>query len=210
MLGLASYLQVVAFVGNFGIFFCYLHSFAMVEHSKSAILVYVFLLFLETAQGFYGSLIVNSGYRGTSVLEAFSFSASPPHIILPRVRMNQSFAVHLMRSSYNTVDDLDFVPMDQFQKDFFLFRQNCWEDYLKNHRGLFQGDLADPVYFDFISYAQYAVIAEKMRTAKKSFIERTGSTGEANIVRRDRRFQDDKILAQAHSSIVGQSLLRFG
>ena len=35
-----------------------------------------------------------------------------------------------MRSCYDAVDDLNFVPMDQFQIDFFLLRQNEWEKYL--------------------------------------------------------------------------------
>lgn len=183
----------------------------MTDHFKWTSFVTFCSLLLTIAYGFQASVIFNDcHYKGSLALNAFSpLSQSPPHITLPRVRMNQSFAVQLMRSSYNTVDDLDFVPMDQFQKDFFLFRQNRWEDYLKNHRGLFQGDLADPVYFDFISFAQYAVIAEKIRTAKQSFIERTGATGDATIVRRSRQFQDDKSLAQTHSAIVGQSLLRF-
>jgi hypothetical protein len=52
--------------------------------------------------------------------------------------------------SYSVVDDLDFVPMDEFQKDFFLFRQDEWEDYKGYHPTVMQGDLADPLYFDFI------------------------------------------------------------
>ena len=36
----------------------------------------------------------------------------------------------LMRSCYDAVDQLNFVPMDQFQKDFFLLRQTEWEKYL--------------------------------------------------------------------------------
>jgi hypothetical protein len=63
----------------------------------------------------------------------------PDHIGIPRKRMELTFSVQLMRLSYAVVDDLDFVPMDEFQKDFFLFRQDEWE-----------GDLADPLYFDFI------------------------------------------------------------
>ena len=46
----------------------------------------------------------------------------PKHVGIPRKRMDQQFAIQLMRNSYNIVDDLDFVAMDEFQKDFFLFR----------------------------------------------------------------------------------------
>lgn len=74
----------------------------------------------------------------------------PDHIGIPRKRMELTFSVQLMRLSYSVVDDLDFVPMDEFQKDFFLFRQDEWEDYRGYHPTVMQGDLADPLYFDFI------------------------------------------------------------
>jgi hypothetical protein len=44
----------------------------------------------------------------------------PKPIQLLRSPLNQDFAVLLMRSSYNALDQLDCVPMDQFQRDFFL------------------------------------------------------------------------------------------
>ena len=74
----------------------------------------------------------------------------PDHIGIPRKRMELTFSVQLMRLSYAVVDDLDFVPMDEFQRDFFLFRQDEWEDYRGYHPTVMQGDLADPLYFDFI------------------------------------------------------------
>lgn len=74
----------------------------------------------------------------------------PDHVGVPRKRMELTFSVQLMRLSYAVVDDLDFVPMDEFQKDFFLFRQDEWEDYKGYHPTVMQGDLADPLYFDFI------------------------------------------------------------
>ena len=40
-----------------------------------------------------------------------------------RNKLSLDFAVLLMRSSYNALDELDCVPMDQFQRDFFLVRQ---------------------------------------------------------------------------------------
>ena len=87
----------------------------------------------------------------------------PQHIGVPRKEMFLPFAVQLMRQSYNTVDDLDFVPMDEFQRTFFLFRQNEYENYRGYHPNVMQGMLADPIYFDFISYAQYAVISDKIK-----------------------------------------------
>jgi hypothetical protein len=37
-----------------------------------------------------------------------------------------------------------------------------------------QGDLADPRYFDFISFAQYATISNSMENGKLLFVERVG------------------------------------
>mmetsp|Transcript_14517 Transcript_14517/g.27310 ORF Transcript_14517/g.27310 Transcript_14517/m.27310 type:complete len:269 (+) Transcript_14517:288-1094(+) len=47
------------------------------------------------------------------------FRRIPPAKLL-RPMLNLDFAVLLMRSSYNAVDELNFVPMDQFQRDFLL------------------------------------------------------------------------------------------
>lgn len=85
--------------------------------------------------------------------------------------MDLSFAVLLMRSSYNSVDELDCVPMNEFQKQFFLFRQTEWEDYHNKHPNVLQADLADPSYFDFISFAQYATISAQLRQPRQSFVE---------------------------------------
>ena len=76
----------------------------------------------------------------------------PNHIGIPRNRIAQTFAVQMMRTSYNTADELDFIAMDTFQKVFFLYRQSEWEDYKSKHPRVMQGDLSDPVYFDFISF----------------------------------------------------------
>lgn len=40
-----------------------------------------------------------------------------------RLKIDKELAVLLMRSSYEIADELDFVPMNDFQKDFFTFRQ---------------------------------------------------------------------------------------
>lgn len=96
----------------------------------------------------------------------------PRAVGLPRRRMELPFAVLLMRSSYSIADDLDFVPMDEFQRSFFLYRQSEWEIYKDQHPRVMQGDLADPSYFDFISFAQYVVLADKMKNGKLDFIEK--------------------------------------
>ena len=67
-----------------------------------------------------------------------------------------------MRSSYAVTDELDFMPMDEFQKEQFNFRQQEWDSY-RTQLNVKQGDLTDPAYFDFISFVQYASIAEGMR-----------------------------------------------
>ena len=78
----------------------------------------------------------------------------------------------MYRSSYNTADELDFVAMDEFQKDFFLFRQSEWEDYKRYHETVMQGDLEDPLYFDFISFCQYVTISNKMKQGLFQFVEK--------------------------------------
>ena len=70
-----------------------------------------------------------------------------------------------------------------------------------------QGDLADPVYFDFISYAQYAVISDKIKNGKLEFVEKVNATGDTQIVRRDPMFNDNKMLSSVHSAMVGEKLL---
>ncbi|GMI44593.1 hypothetical protein TrCOL_g6454 [Triparma columacea] len=66
-----------------------------------------------------------------------------------------------MRTSYAVLDEMDVVAMDQFQRDFFLFRSTYYEDYVNSLGGpgvVKQGDLTDPNYFDYVSFAQYRTI----------------------------------------------------
>jgi len=72
-----------------------------------------------------------------------------------------------------------------------------------------QGDLADPVYFDFISYAQYAVISDKIKNCKLEFVEKVNATGDTQIVRRDPIFSDNKMLPFVHSNLVGEKVLEY-
>jgi hypothetical protein len=72
-----------------------------------------------------------------------------------------------------------------------------------------QGDLADPAYFDFISFAQYVVLSDKMKSGKVDFIEKVGAEGETVSVHRDPQWTDNSILPTVHSSLVGDKILQF-
>lgn len=132
----------------------------------------------------------------------------PSHIGVPRKYMQLPFAVQMMRSSYNGVDDLDCFPMDEFQKDFFLFRQNEWEEYRNVHPNCIQGVLNDPLYFDFISFAQYAIISNSFKNAKFDFIEKTGANGTSTVIRRDAAVTNN-MLSSLHSQAVGAKLYEY-
>lgn len=132
----------------------------------------------------------------------------PKPVGVPRKRMELPFAVLLMRSSYAITDELDFTPMDEFQRSFFLFRQSEWEIYRNDHPYVLQGDLADPVYFDFISFAQYVVISEAMKNGKYEFVEKVGADGNSTIVRRDPALISNNDLPLIHSQRVGDAILK--
>ncbi|GAB5029937.1 Hypothetical protein NocV09_00200710 [Nannochloropsis oceanica] len=117
-----------------------------------------------------------------------------------------------MRSSYEIADELDFVAMNDFQKDFFTFRQAEWEDYVNTFPPLSvrQGELTQPSYFDFISFAQYCTLNEEMRHGKMVFVELISAEGEKQVVRRadDPSLpQDNALLPAEHARRVGQRIL---
>ena len=141
-----------------------------------------------------------------SIYHAVDISTRPSYVRIPRKFLNLPFAVQLMRSSYNAVDELNCYPMDQFQKDFFLFRQNEWEAYKQAYPNIMQGNLADPNYFDFISFAQYATISDTFQHAMVDFIEKSGAEGTSNVIRRNSTISDNSMLPELHSRIVGQKL----
>ena len=136
-------------------------------------------------------------------------STRPKHIDIPRKSMELPFAILLMRSSYNAVDELDFVPMTEFQKTFFLFRQSEWELYKQFHPNVIQGILSDPYYFDFISFAQYAVISDKIKLARSDFIETVNAQGDTIVVNRDTRLVPNEKLTQLHGKIVGNKIIEY-
>ena len=161
---------------------------------------------------YYFSVLLISLSNAALILEGFprllELRTRPSYIRFrsPRPPLSLPFAVLLMRSSYNAVDELDVYPMDEFQKDFFLFRQNEWEEYKSNHPNILQGNLADPLYFDFISFAQYVVIANSFRKGKESFIEKSGAEGTSSLVRRSESIKSNNQLASLHTQLVGKKI----
>mmetsp|Transcript_12061 Transcript_12061/g.28257 ORF Transcript_12061/g.28257 Transcript_12061/m.28257 type:complete len:385 (-) Transcript_12061:167-1321(-) len=108
-----------------------------------------------------------------SLRRAVEMKRRPKPGLGPRPKLEQDFAVLLMRTSYNVADELDFVAMDQFQKDFFLFRSDEYLDYKNALEGapMMQGDLRNAMYLDFISFAQHGTISTEMKNAKTVFDE---------------------------------------
>jgi len=153
---------------------------------------------------------------------ADNFSARAERALRPkpakvlRPRMNLDFAVLLMRSSYNAVDEIDIVAMDQFQRDFFLIRQAEYKPYADSlgAGAMMQGDLADPNYFDFISFAQYSTISREINNPPSVFEEQQPEDmGEdqpqkfnAVVVRRDPALTNS-VLPVRHTEIVGNAIL---
>ena len=140
----------------------------------------------------------------------------PPKILRPNLSLD--FAVLLMRSSYNAMDDMDVVAMDQFQKDFFFIRQAEYLPYVESlGPGLVrQGELVDPYYFDFISFAQYATISRDLIDAPIVFEEQQGITVVedepqvfvAKVIKRDPSLQGDvSFLRKKHEELVGVKIL---
>ena len=158
----------------------------------------------------------------------------PPNpITLPRRRLNLTFAVLLLASGYDTADALDFTPMQDFQKDFWLLRHSEWEPYTIQYSPLriTQGDLADPNYFDFIAAMQAQTVVTSMRHGLQTFREYCGeecppslslaSTGSGSstvdssstdinagytMVTRDPQWQDNSYLAPRFDRILGDAI----
>jgi len=143
------------------------------------------------------------------------FRPKPPKILRPPI--DKDFAVLLMRSSYNALDQLDCVAMDQFQRDFFIIRQAEYEPYTKLLGPGFvqQGDLTNPFYFDFISFAQYVAINREISRDPPYVFEEQQPVEvgegelqkfEAKVVKRDPSLSND-MLGPEHSRLVGAAIL---
>jgi hypothetical protein len=141
----------------------------------------------------------------------------PPKLL--RDRLSLDFAVLLMRNSYNACDQLDVIAMNQFQRDFFLIRSAEYEMYVFDlGSAVNQGDLTDPNYFDFISYAQYrtinravadpvpAIFEEEQPT--KAALESDGDVQRFETVLVRRNIADDE-LAPTFDRTVGRNILEW-
>ena len=63
-----------------------------------------------------------------------------------------------------------------------------------------------PDYFDFISFAQYALINDKIKNAKVEFVEKFNAEGDTRVVRRE---VTDALLVPTHSAKVGDIVLDY-
>lgn len=168
--------------------------------------------------------LIANGAPVMTASEADNFSARlersrrKPAPKLLRPSLNMEFAVLLMRSSYQAMDELDCVAMDQFQKDFFLIRQAEYLPYVDTlGPGLVkQGELSDPYYFDFISFAQYATVNRDITNNPAVVFEEQQPiiVGEeekqefvTTIIRRDPEFLDNALLPSRHDELVGTKIL---
>ena len=140
----------------------------------------------------------------------FGAFVQPDVVRVPRARINLKLAVLCLRSSYEAVDDLNFVPMDGFQKAFWKRRAAEQEGYLAlvSPLRVQQGDLADPLYFDFVAFAQLVTVGQLMRAgvAHQVFQEATGAEGTVNTVLRDPALRDDALLPEAYAQRVGDKI----
>ena len=103
----------------------------------------------------------------------------------------------------------------RIEKDFFLIRQAEYQ-YYANSLGpgaMQQGDLADPNYFDFISFAQYATIDRELSNPPVFEEQQPVDVGEGQpqqfdtvVVKRDSSVSKSQ-LAQRHADIVGNAIL---
>lgn len=106
---------------------------------------------------------------------------------------------------------------DQFQRDFFLIRSSEYETYVGalGPGVVQQGDLTDPYYFDFISFAQYRTINRKITQNPPFMFEeqqpQNNGDDEPNtfvpiIIKRDPKLTNE-MLGPEHSRIVGSTIL---
>lgn len=136
---------------------------------------------------------------------SFLPTLSPDPIHFPRRPLDLKVGVLLLRSSYDVVDDLDFIPMDKFQVKFWKLRQSELQPYTLLYQPLRikYGDLTDPLYFDFISFSQYTTISAAMQAGELVFQEKLGASGEVQTVRRDSRLRSNADLPAVFKQRTG-------
>lgn len=148
--------------------------------------------------------------EGRTLKRYVELKSRPPPVRVPRKRMELQFAVQLMRNSYNAMDSLDFTPTDVFQRLQFLFRQNEWEAYKKDHDTVMQGDLASPSYFDFISWVQFCTLNFCMDEATiDPFIEVVGSEAVSQKVEPLSMLDSRSKIEAVHAAVTGDGVLDY-
>ena len=76
-----------------------------------------------------------------------------------------------------------------------------------------QGKLTDPLYFDFISYTQFKVVAKEIPRSQSVFEERSGAEGTTKVIRRDANLSDNKLLPAVLAQRLGDTVyarMRYG
>jgi hypothetical protein len=139
---------------------------------------------------------------------ASAFPQPPEPVKFPRSKVSVPFAVLLLRSAYEAIDDADVMAMDAFQATSWKLRRNEWEayKYLYDPIRIEQGAIGDPLYFDFVSFVQMATIAREIPRAAAVFEEKTGAEGTATIVRRDAALRDNATLPEAIARGCGRKI----
>jgi len=110
------------------------------------------------------------------------------------------------------------IHQDQFQRDFFIIRQAEYQSYVNalGPGAVKQGILTDPLYFDFISFAQYATISRDLAGNPPLMFEEQQPIDQGpdqpmkfvpTIVRRDPSLRDNTRLPLEHEQMVGKAIL---
>eukprot|EP00198_Chlamydomonas_reinhardtii_P010335 XP_001699672.1 predicted protein [Chlamydomonas reinhardtii] len=171
---------------------------------------------LSTALGALSLALPTPQATGADLAEYLSRAFPPPPepVMFPRNKLTQPFAVLLMRSAYEAVDDLDFIAMNDFQKQFWRLRASEQEAYNLQYDPLKPkiGDISDSLYFDFISYSQFATIAREMPKGLQVFREyceeeeNKTCQDRFRVVRRDAAIADNNVLPGLFFSMTGDRI----
>jgi hypothetical protein len=137
-----------------------------------------------------------------------AFPQPPEPVKFPRSKISVPFAVLLLRSAYEAIDDADVMAMDAFQATSWKLRRNEWEayKYLYDPIKIEQGAIGDPLYFDFVSFVQMATIAREIPKSSAVFEEKSGAEGTSTIIRRDAALRDNATLPEAIAEGCGRKI----
>jgi len=105
------------------------------------------------------------------------------------------------------------VLQDEFQVKFWKLRQNEYSPYTVQYSPVIirPGQLTDPLYFDFINYIQYALLAKEMPKGRMVFeefceIEEECPGTRKRVVKRDQRLSDNSLLPAAMEAGIGDKI----